>query len=76
MNYYAPSIPSALSPRVYSPANGGFIVCGSNMNAQSSLFNSSIAFPPANYDGMFPDASHFTAEPEVRHVVTSVAGAS
>jgi len=37
------------------------------MNAQLPQFNSSIISPPANFQGMFPEASHRSPEPAVRH---------
>ena len=66
MNYYTPSIPSALPSSLYSPANVGLIVCGSNMNAHSSL-SSSTVFTPVDFHGMFPKALHRSRVPAVRH---------
>lgn len=71
MNYYMPPTPSALSPSVYSPTTEGVIVCGPNMNAQLPLSSSGIMLPPVNFGGMFPEASHSSPKPAVRHVVIS-----
>ena len=57
------------------PSGSDFIVCGpgmkdiSQMRASHSPSYSSIVYPPADFQGMFPEASRRSPEPAVRHIV-------
>jgi hypothetical protein len=70
-------VPDTFSPSLYPSVSDGLIFCGSgmggipHMRASQSPSHSSIVYPPADFQGMFPEASRRSPEPAVRHIVIS-----
>ena len=73
-SYFVPDT-SVFSSGPYPSGSESFIVCGpgmkdiSQMRASHSPSYSSIVYPPADFQGMFPEASRRSPEPAVRHIV-------